>query len=231
MSGPVVIFDVNETLLDTGALAEPFRLALGAADARIEWFDRLLRMAMAATLRGHYHDFSSLGRAALAQVAADRGRPLDDATIGRLMNHMGELPAYGDARPALERLRGAGFRVAALTNSAPAAADAQLRHAGLMPCLDAVLSVEAVGRFKPAPEPYCMAAERLEVPVHRLWMVAVHDWDIAGAMAAGCRGVFVARDGRPFDPLAPQPEVIAADLEAAAEAVVKLQGAAASPGQ
>lgn len=217
----VIVFDVTETLLDLAGLDRPFTDVFGTAQARIEWFEQLLNLAMTTALVGTFDDFTTLGKAALAMVAAKRGVPLRDEQIEHIAGHIGHLPAHADAHTALERLQGAGFRLAALTNSALAVVEKQLHHAGLAPFFEVILSVDAVRRFKPAPEPYRMASSRLGVPTSRLRMVAAHNWDITGAMATGCKGAFVARQGALFNPLAPQPDVIEPTLEAVAEAIVR----------
>jgi 2-haloacid dehalogenase len=98
----------------------------------------------------------------------------------------------------------------ALTNSAPTAATAQLAHAGL--AFSRVFSVDAVRRFKPAPEPYRMVATEMGREPGDLMMVAAHAWDIAGAMGAGLQGAFLARPGQVLDALTPAPQFIARDL-------------------
>jgi hypothetical protein len=79
-----------------------------------------------------------------------------------------------------------------------------------------VLSVEEVRRYKPAPEPYHMAAERLGVDPSDVRMVAAHDWDVWGAMQAGCEAAYVARTAMPFV-LGRPPDVTGPDLSAVAE--------------
>lgn len=220
----IIVFDVNETMLDLAALDEPFRDVFGSADAKTQWFGQLLNLAMTATIVGRYQDFSAQGRAALSMLAARRGVTLSEQEIAHIVGRMKALPPHADAQPALKRLQQAGFRLAALTNSAPAVAVAQLKHAGLAPYFEAILSVEMAHRFKPAPEPYQMAARHLGVTTAGIRMVAVHDWDITGAMAAGCRGAFVARGGLQFNPLAPQPEISEPTLAGVAEAIIRLDG-------
>src|SRR5699024_5465054 len=124
--------------------------------------------------------------------------------------------------PALARLQQAGFRLAALTNSAAEAAQAQLGNAGLAAYFEHILSVDEVRCYKPAPQPYRMAASRLGVDTGQIRMVAVHDWDVIGAMSAGCTGAFVARNGSAFNPLAGKPDVIGRSLEAVANRILEV---------
>jgi 2-haloacid dehalogenase len=110
--------------------------------------------------------------------------------------------------------------MAALTNSTEQVARAQLEHAGLLDAFELVLSADTVGRLKPAPAPYRMAAERLGVAVDQVRLVAAHAWDVAGAARAGCATAFVARPGKVLDPLVERPEIVGADLAEVADAIL-----------
>ncbi len=189
----VIVFDVNETLWDLAGLDPLSTHVFGAARARAEWFEQVLNLALTSALVGTFDDFTSLGNAALAMVAAKRGMSLKEEHIARIAAHIVHLPAHPDAHAALERLQRADFRLTVLTNSTAAVVETQLDHAGLTPFFDVILSVDAVKRFKPALEPYRFAASRVGMPTSRLRMVAVHNWHITGAMAAGCKAAFVAR--------------------------------------
>ncbi len=219
----LVCFDVNETLLDLGVLDEIFD-DLGGAVARRDWFAQLLLMSQTVTLVDRYQNFSSLARLALRSVAARRHWLLDREFEARLFMRLLELPPHDDAAAALSLLRDAGYRLAALTNSAPAVVQAQLAHAGLAPSFDAVLSVDAVRRYKPAPEPYRMAAGHFDMTPADMWMIAAHDWDILGAMVTGCGGVYIDRDASTFPMAWPQPELQSPSLlDAAHKLIEKLE--------
>jgi 2-haloacid dehalogenase len=121
---------------------------------------------------------------------------------------------------ALQRLQQAGFRLAALTNSPPETAQAQLQHAGLAGYFEQILSVHATGRFKPAPEPYHFAARQLGVSPEEMRMIAAHDWDVAGALSAGCQGAFVARPGMVMGDLLPRPDITGRNLNDIADQLI-----------
>jgi len=161
----VIVFDVNETLLDLAALDPAFARIFGDAMARREWFTQVLQSALTATVTDAYSDFGAIGMAALAMTAARRGIALTDADRQAIREEMQRLPAHPEVRESLERLRAGGLRLAALTNSTAAIGEAQLANAGLRACFERVLSADTVRRLKPAPAPYLMAAERLGVPV------------------------------------------------------------------
>jgi 2-haloacid dehalogenase len=209
----VYVFDVNETLLDLGGLDPAFERAFGDAEAREAWFRQLIQSALVSIVTGRYHDFATIGAAALGTTADLRGVTLTDADRQAVADGMRRLPPHPEVPGALRRLREAGLRLAALTNNPRQVAEAQLANAGLADLFEQVLSADDVGRLKPAPEPYRMAADRLGVPVTDVWLIAAHGWDVAGALAAGCHAAFVARPGRLPDPLAPRPDVTGADLD------------------
>ena len=86
-----------------------------------------------------------------------------------------------------------------------------------------VLSADMVGRLKPGPEPYRMAAERMGVDIGGMRLIAAHAWDVAGALRAGCAAAFVARPGMVLDPLVERPDVIGADLGEVADQILALE--------
>ena len=219
--GRALVFDVNETLLDLAALDPHFARVFGDAAVRREWFGQVLQTAFVSTITGPYADFGAIGQAALDAVAAKRQVSLAGADRDAIRATMRALPPHPDVRPALERLRDAGFSLATLTNSTAAVAEAQLAHAGLRDLFAHVLSADTAQRLKPAPEPYRMAAAVLGVPIEEMRLIAAHGWDIAGAMRAGAPAAFVARPGQVLDPLFPAPDIIGADLGAVADRIVE----------
>ena len=217
----VLAFDVNETLLDLRALDAPFTAAFGDAAMRPQWFALMLQLAFVGGLTGEYLDFSTAQRSALTLLAARHKIALSADRSAEILDGMKVLPPHPEVRVALERLRSDGrFRLVALTNSPAEVAVAQMRNSGLRDLLEGVYSADAVKRLKPAPEPYRMVAERMGVPIGDVRLIAAHGWDIAGALAAGCRAAFVARPGAALDPQGRQPDIIAPDLTGVADRLV-----------
>ena len=215
----VLAFDVNETLLDLRALDAPFIAAFGDASVRPQWFALMLQLAFVGGLTGEYIDFSTAQRSALTLLATRQKIALSADRSAAILDGMKTLPPHPEVRVAMERLRGR-FRLVALTNSPAEVADAQMRNSGLRDLLEGVYSADAVKRLKPAPEPYRMVAERMGVPIGDVRLIAAHGWDIAGALAAGCRAAFVARPGAALYPQGRQPDIIAPDLTGVADRLV-----------
>jgi 2-haloacid dehalogenase len=216
-----LVFDVNETLLDLAALRAPFAAAFGDDAPLGEWFARLLHGSLVATVTDSYEDFASIGRRVLETVAMRQRVELSSEQRDAILDAMLRLPAHPEVDGALGRLRSAGFPLGTLSNSSNSTVRTQLEHAGLLDRFDLVLSIEEVRRFKPAPEPYLMAARRLGVAPSELRLVAAHDWDVWGAMRAGCQAAYVARSGEPFT-LGRPPPIVAQNLSAVAEEVLRL---------
>lgn len=195
-----LVFDVNETLLDTGALDPLFQRWFGTDAARSEWFLTLQEAWMTANLIGQFEPFAELAKSALRQLGAKHGVALSKDDERALVEGVLSMPAHADASAALTLLREQGHTLTALTNSALKAAHRQLEHAGLDGYFDAILSVESVERYKPAAEPYRHAASHWSVTTSDLTMIAAHGWDLVGAHAAGLRTGFIARPGKAMDP-------------------------------
>ncbi|ABU56728.1 haloacid dehalogenase, type II [Roseiflexus castenholzii DSM 13941] len=208
----VIVFDVNETLLDMRALDPLFTRIFGVVSARQAWFNQALQSAFVTTITGEYVNFTRIWATALEMTAARYGTPLSADDCAAVLDGMRALTPHADVPAALERLRAAGLRLAALTNSTEEVAIAQLTNAGIAHFFENIFSADIVRRLKPAPEPYEYAATRLHVPIGRIRMVAAHAWDIAGALHAGCAAAFVARPGMVLDPLVPRPDVIGTDM-------------------
>jgi 2-haloacid dehalogenase len=220
----VQLFDVNETLLDLAALDPHFQRIFGDPTARVTWFTQMITSALVATVTGAYAPFGAHAMAALEMTATQAGVELAEDDKQAVAAQLRRLPAHPEVAGALERLGAGGLRLAALTNSTEQVARAQLEYAGLLEAFELVLSADMVGRLKPAPEPYRLAAERLGVAVGRVRLVAAHGWDVAGAARAGCVTAFVARPGKVLDPLVERPEIIGANLTEVAQAILAVEG-------
>jgi 2-haloacid dehalogenase len=205
----VIVCDVNETLLDIGALAPLFEQAFGDGRVLQEWFHTVLLYSEVATLAGPY----------------SRGVTLTTTGRDRILKGMLTLPPHPDVREGLETLRDASLRLVTLTNNPPETVHQQLAHAGLAELFEHTFSVESVRRFKPAPEVYRFVADTLGVTTTQLRLVAAHAWDVLGALRVGCAAAFVARPGKALFPLGPQPDIVGPDFRAVARQIVNAEAA------
>lgn len=220
----VCVFDVNETLLDMGALDPHFERVFGDASARQAWFDQFLQLWLTETVTGVYQEFGTIGGYALKMLAESRGVELSDDEVGQILGDMKEMPPHPEVEEGLSRLQNAGFRLATLTNSTQHVSEAQIDNSGLRDYFEQTLSADTAQRLKPAPEPYRMAAESLGVELREIRLIAAHGWDIAGALRAGCAAAFVARPGKALFPTAPPPDVLGSDLRDTADQIIAAEG-------
>lgn len=220
----LIVFDVNETLLDLSALDPEFERVFDLASIRGAWFAQVLQNSLVATITGRYADFGKIAGVALDMTAQRYNIELEEEDRKAILSGVRSLPAHLDVRTGLDRLRDAGFRLFTLTNSPPQVVEAQLENSGLSDYFERSLSVDAIKRFKPDAEVYKMTASELGVPVEQVRLVAAHDWDVAGALLAGCAAAFIARPGKVLNPLMPAPDIIGKDLIEVAEKIVSADG-------
>lgn len=214
----VILFDVNETLLDMTPLKLAVNEAFGSQAAFSRWFGLLLQHSLVATVTNQYFAFATIADAALDMTTHMlQAKALSHAEKHALTALLTQLPPHPDVPAGLRQLQAAGYRLVAFTNSTAAALAEQLRYAELTDCFEQQLSVDAVQRYKPHPDTYRYATEQAAVaPAHAL-LVAAHGWDVAGALAAGLDAAFLARPGQTLYPLAPPPTYQAPTLTALAE--------------
>lgn len=223
---PVLVFDVNETLLDLEHLRPLFGEWFGDEAVMREWFAHLILYSQTLTLAEVRTDFSSLAGAVLHMVGTIRGVGITDDDVARLRQSIGTLPAHPDAKEALEHLREAGFRMVTLTNSLPSDGPSALDRSGLAYFFERSFSVQPSGCFKPAPQTYQLVMDALALPVQDLCLVACHAWDTIGLQAMGGKGALVTHGANaPLPaPGVPQPDLVASDLTTLAQMIIKAWG-------
>ncbi|MBS62867.1 haloacid dehalogenase type II [Salinisphaera sp.] len=214
-----LVFDVNETLLDLAPLDPVFESLFGDADARKRWFASLLHWSTVTTLTGEYRDFSQLADACLDAMAGSE--ELSNDAKQQVFDTIAQLTPHPEVPDALAMLREHGFKLVALTNSAQKTVDQQFANAGLAPLFDHVLSVDHARKYKPHPAAYAVAANALDCDLFSLRLIAAHDWDITGAIRAGCAGAFVARNGETVNPVGEAPDILGSDLGEVAQRIVE----------
>ena len=209
------VFDAYGTLFDVHSAAARYRGELGgAADAVSRtWRDKQLQYTWLRSLMGrrHHIDFWRLTGDALDYALETHG--IDDGALrDRLLACYLELDAYAEVTDVLTRLKDGGLRCAILSNGAPEMLAAGARNAGIDGLLDAILSVEAVGVFKPDPSVFGLAVERLGVAPDRISYQSSNAWDAHAAGAFGFRVAWVNRFGQRPERLPGRPDAEIATL-------------------
>jgi 2-haloacid dehalogenase len=207
------VFDAYGTLFDFASAAKGCRDVLGEDIDKLTalWRDKQLQYTWLRALQGRHADFWQVtGDAldfALETLALDQ-RGLRD----RLMRLYLTLDCFPEVKDVLARLANAGLRTAILSNGSPAMLDAAVKAAGLDTLLDAVLSVEEVGIYKPHPKVYQLAVDRLGIPAAAIAFQSSNAWDAYAASAFGMQVVWCNRYGQRPERLPGAPDRVVGSL-------------------
>ncbi|OBI50916.1 haloacid dehalogenase, type II [Mycobacterium kyorinense] len=223
----VLVFDVNETLLDFDAMAPLFERIFSDARVLRDWMSQLFMYSMTVTLSGQYVDYFKLGEGLLQMLADIQGVTVTGQDLRAIRDGMLTLPAYPDAADGLAMLHDNGFRLVTVTNSPPNLdGPSPLERAGLGEFFEQQFSVDSGRVYKPAGRVYHDVAEQLDVAPSACMMVAAHVWDTLGAQSVGFSSALITRPGNaplPVDGL-PQPTLVAADLRELAQTLGPAHG-------
>jgi 2-haloacid dehalogenase len=229
---PIIVFDLNETLLNLDAIRPIFDRIFSDPAAMRLWFANLITYSEALTLAGVYVPFTDIGAAVLQMLAATRGITISDADSAELTARFAAMPPHPEVPAALRRLREHGFRLFTLTDNTLEISGRQLERAGVIDAFERRFSVdETVRRHKPAPEAYHSVAAALEVDPGDICLIASHVWDTLGAVAAGWQAALILREGNAPLGVGPQPDYIGKDLDVIADQLIERYAAAASAGR
>jgi 2-haloacid dehalogenase len=215
----VVAFDVIETLFSLDAVKAEFDAAGLVSPALNLWFATGLRDAFALAASEAYAPFRDVLAAALDEVSAILGQPLDEAQKEKILDAVSAMTPHADVEPALAQLGRAGIRVIALSNGSTAIATRLIEGAGLEATFERILSADGVGRSKPHPDVYRHAADSAGVKPGETMLIAAHPWDVHGAKSAGLLAGYVDR-GRPYPSFMQVPDFAEHSLDRLVELVL-----------
>jgi 2-haloacid dehalogenase len=213
-----LLFDAYGTLFDVHSVVEAGRAVTDDPEAlSVLWRQKQLEYTWLRSLMGRYEDFWAVTEAALVFAGRRLGIPLDPTAKARLMEAYLGLDTFPEVMELLSRLE--GLPCAILSNGAPRMLEAVVAHAGIGRHLRAVISVDAVRTYKPAPAVYALGPARLGIPAARLGFVSSNAWDVAGAKAFGFPVAWVNRAGAPREELGVTPDLEVPDLGGLARAL------------
>lgn len=219
---PILVFDVNETLLDIDALEPLFEAIFGKPPRLREWFAQLVLYSQALSLSGRFAPFEALGAGVLKMLGEIHGVAVSDADVRALGQATSTMPLHPDVAPALERLAGAGFRMVTLTNSSGNSDRDPLAEGGVADHFEHRFTVASIERFKPSPATYRQVTDTLSVGPERCMLIAAHTWDTLGAQAMGWKAALITRGANA--PLnvenVPVPDMVATDLAGLSSALI-----------
>jgi 2-haloacid dehalogenase len=213
-----LLFDAYGTLFDVHSVVAAARAVTQDPEALSAlWRQKQLEYTWLRSLMGRYEDFWVVTESALTFACRRLGLQVDGAERQRLMDAYLALDAYPEVREVLDRLR--DLPCAILSNGAPRMLEAVVAHNRLGERFRAVISVDEVGTFKPAPVVYALGLERLGLPRDAIGFVSSNGWDVAGAKAFGFPVAWVNRQGGPVEELGVTPDLEVRDLSQLADAL------------
>jgi len=208
----LLVFDVNETLLDLAPLKEKVNKLLGTTSAFEVWFSKLIQFAMVETTTGTYSDFGDIGASTLHMTAQGFSKRLLEHDIKTTLSIITKLKPHSDVIKGLELLKKEGFKLVALSNSGKKTLNIQMKHSGLESLFDRIYSVEEVKKFKPHPDPYQYLLQKEDCSPKNAMMIAAHAWDIMGAKHVGLQTAFISRSGKLLYLNTTQPDLVCDDF-------------------
>lgn len=202
-----VVFDAYGTLFDVYSVtARAEQLFPGKGEAlAVLWRDRQIDYTRLRTMAGgdgaYYKPFWAITVDALRYAAQRLGLDLGETAETQLLKEYACLSAFPENLGALKRLRGAGLPLGILSNGNPEMLDISVKSAGMQGLFDHVLSVDAVRRFKTAPEAYALGPAAFGVPAAEMLFVSSNCWDACGATWFGYTTFWINRAGHPAERL------------------------------
>ena len=219
-AGPLIVFDVNETLLDLGTMEPVFQRIFGDKNAMRLWFANLILYSAALTTAGVYVPFTDLGAAVMKMLADTRSIKLEDRDKKELTDKFSTMPPHPEVPAALRKLRAAGFRLFTLTDNLLEGQTRQLAHGGIVDLFERRFSADAVKHHKPSREAYAYVEKELAAEPSQLCLIACHTWDTLGAVAAGWQAALIKRVGNDVLGVGPQPQIVGTDLNDVADQLI-----------
>jgi len=212
------VFDAYGTLFDVAAAAreaarEPGREAFARHWPTIAgtWRLKQLQYTWLRATAGVHDNFWQITRDGLDYAMEEQG--LDDPDLrARLLQLYWELTAYPEVPAMLKALKDAGRNTAILSNGTPAMLQGAVQAAGIGDVLDACLSVESIGVFKPHRDVYKLVGEHFGCAAREVLFVSSNCWDACAAAGFGFVVAWANRAGEPMDRLPWRPRHVVSDL-------------------
>jgi 2-haloacid dehalogenase len=218
---PLIVFDVNETLLDLETMEPVFARIFADKSAMRLWFANFIMYSAALTVAGCYVPFTDIGVAVMKMLADTRGIKIGDADKKELTDKFSTMPPHPEVPGALRKLRDAGFRLFTLTDNLLEVQTRQLTHGGIVDLFERRFSADGVKHHKPSRQAYAYVETELGVKPSELFLIACHTWDTLGAVAAGWGAALIKRPGNDLLGVGPQPQFVGNDLNDVADQLIR----------
>jgi 2-haloacid dehalogenase len=214
---PLIVFDVNETLLDLRTMEPTFERIFGDKKDMRLWFANLIMYSAALTVAGCYVPFTDIGSAVMKMMADTQAIRISEADKAELKEKFSTMPPYPEVPAALRKLRAAGFRLFTLTDNLLEVQTRQLEHGGIVDLFERRFSADGVKHHKPSGQAYAYVEKELGTKPSDMCLIACHTWDTLGAVAAGWEAALIKRVGNDVLGVGPQPHIVGDSLNDVAD--------------
>ncbi|MEH6644712.1 haloacid dehalogenase type II [Sulfitobacter sp.] len=213
------IFDAYGTLFDVAAAARQAASEPDFSAIKDDWLAlaehwrlKQLQYSWLRAITGAHCDFWQVTQEGLDWALEKTGHAGDGALRERLLQLYWELGAYVEVPAMLQTLKNAGLNTGILSNGSPSMLRGAVDSAGIDGVLDALLSVESVGIFKPDARVYDLVGEAFGCAKDEVLFVSSNGWDAGAATGYGFTTAWVNRSGDPVDRLPWTPAHMLTDL-------------------
>jgi len=203
-----ITVDSYSTLVDVDSVERALAARVGDPEPiSRRWRARSLQYTMVANHLETYETFYELNRAALEYALEASDVSLSAAEREEILETYHELAVFEDVRDGLARLAEGGDGVFVLSNGNPAMLASMVDHAGIEDLLAGVISADEIETYKPSRELYRHAAARTGTPIAEIAHASALPLDVQGATNAGMQGVWIDRQGSPWELFGPEPDL------------------------
>jgi len=193
------VFDAYGTLFDVHSAVAQCRSQFPEPDKQADrtseiWRTKQLQYTWLRALQNRHVDFWQVtGDALDFSLESVLGNPGPAGLRDALLNSYLTLDAYPEVLGVLKTLREQGLKTAILSNGSPEMLERVCEKSGVGDLMDAVLSVEEVGIYKPHPSVYQLAADRLGIHADHISFQSSNAWDATAASAFGFKVAWINR--------------------------------------
>lgn len=209
------VFDAYGTLFDVHAAAAALKEEIGPQADQLSavWRTKQLEYTWLRSLIPAYKPFWEVTQEGLDYAMEEVGLAGRKDLRQKLLDLYFQLSAYPEVPEMLAKLKAAGLKTAILSNGSMDMLDGAVDSAGIRDVLDAVLSVESVGIFKPDPRIYQLVTDHFGLEDRSsVAFMSSNGWDAFSASNYGFQVAWVNRMGKPAERLPGEPNAVLGDL-------------------
>lgn len=207
-----VVFDAYGTLFDVHSAVQKCEEVFPGYGIQISqlWRQKQLEYTWLRSLMNKYRDFWQISADALDYTLQDLHLAYDTDTVYQILNQYLHLQLFPEVTQALEKFQ--PRKLAILSNGSPKMLTEVVRNTGLEGTFTQIISVDALRTYKPRPEVYNLAEEKLQIAKEEILFISANGWDVAGARSYGFTVGWVNRAQKPSENLSAQASYSSCDL-------------------